>query len=288
MSHKQITRVLPTIQTTEGDGLVIRRAFPTKSMDHLDPFLLLDHFGPRTVPPGDTHGVPPHPHRGFQTVTYMLSGEFEHRDSEGNHGLLSPGDLQWMIAGDGVVHSEMPSEKFQKQGGTLHGFQLWVNLPATDKRMPPKYQDIPSAKVPEVSPSPNYNVRVLAGEFSGLKGVVETRVPVLYLHVKLSSGSLEVPVPTSWNTMAYVFQGTLGQGKDELHEGSLAIYGEEGNSVKLEAGDSGCEVLLIAGEPLKEPVVRYGPFVMNTEEEIYTAISDFRAGKLGRGSVGVG
>jgi len=283
MDFKKIIRVLPAIQTVEGDGLVIRRAFPTQSLDHLDPFLLLDHFGPRTVPPGDTHGVPPHPHRGFQTVTYMLSGEFEHRDSEGNHGLLRPGDLQWMIAGDGVVHSEMPSENFQKQGGTLHGFQLWVNLPASDKRMPPKYQDIPSAKVPEVKPSSNCEVRVLAGEFSGLKGVVETRVPVLYLHIKLTSGSLEVPIPSSWNTTVYVFKGTMDPGDSELHEGSLALYGESGTSVKLQAVSSGCEVLLIAGEPLKEPVVRYGPFVMNTEEEIYTAISDYRAGKLGHG-----
>ncbi len=282
MSFREINRVLPGLQTTEGDGMPVRRPFPTRSLDHVDPFLLLDHFGPLHVKPGEGKGVPPHPHRGFQTVTYMLSGEFEHRDSQGQHGLLGAGDLQWMIAGDGVVHSEMPSRRFQQEGGTAEGFQLWVNLPVRDKRMPPKYQDIPSARVPEIQVDADCRVRVLAGSFDGVTGVVETRVPVLYLHVKFSSAKLlDIPIPTGWNTMVYVFRGSLGKGADALYEGSLALYGEKGDSVRLES-ESACEVLLISGEPLKEPVVRYGPFVMNTEAEIYEAISDYRSGKLGK------
>jgi len=285
MSFREIIRAVPATQTFEGDGMPVRRTFPTASLDQVDPFLLLDHFGPLQVAPGEGKGVPPHPHRGFQTVTYMLSGEFEHQDSQGNHGLLGAGDLQWMIAGDGVVHSEMPSKRFQEKGGTAEGFQLWVNLPAQDKRMTPKYQDISSAKVPEIQVDSNCHVRVLAGVFGETTGVVETRVPVLYLHVSLLSGKLEVPIPSSWNAMTYVFRGTLVSGREPLQEGFLALYGETGEALELIAGDDGGgEFLLIAGEPLHEPVVRYGPFVMNTEAEIYEAISDYRSGKLGQGS----
>lgn len=282
MISRDINQVFPAQQTFEGDGMPVRRTFPTRALDHVDPFLLLDHFGPLQVKPGEGKGVPPHPHRGFQTVTYMLSGEFEHHDSSGSHGLLGPGDLQWMIAGDGVVHSEMPSKRFQEQGGAAEGFQLWVNLSAQDKRIPPKYQDIPAAKVPVVKPKPGCTVRVLAGSYENHHGLVETRVQVLYLHIQLDAGiSLEVPIPSHWNTLSYVFRGSLQEAGQELHPDSLISYQNAGDSVKLTAGKGGGEFLLIAGGPLNEPIVRHGPFVMNTEAEIYEAISDYRSGKLG-------
>ena len=258
MKLREISRILPATQTYEGDGMPVQRTFPTRSLDHIDPFLLLDHFGPQHVKPGEGKGVPPHPHRGFQTVTYMLSGEFEHRDSAGNHGILRAGDLQWMIAGDGVVHSEMPSMEFQKKGGTAEGFQLWVNLPAVDKRMPPKYQDIPSARIPETSPAPGCKVRVLAGTFAGLQGNVETRMPVLYLHITLDpNASLDIPVPAEWNAVSYVFRGALNAENRELHPDSLVLYkvGEGADTVRLTAGAGG-DFLLIAGKPLNESVVR--------------------------------
>ena len=187
LTFRAVSRVFTAPRAQDGDGVDLRRAFPGNALMDIDPFLLLDQMGPMDSGPGEARGFPPHPHRGFETVTYLLSGEMQHRDSWGNHGLLGPGDVQWMTAGSGLVHSEMPGERFTREGGRLHGFQLWINLPRRDKMIAPRYQDTPSARIP-VARGEGVSVRVIAGESLGTKGVIETRIPILYLDVTLDSG----------------------------------------------------------------------------------------------------
>ncbi len=263
----------------------MRRPFPTPALDAIDPFLLLDEMGPTAYAPGQAVGAPDHPHRGFETVTYLLAGKMRHRDSRGHTGELGPGDVQWMTAGDGVVHSELPDPEFQKKGGLMHGLQLWVNLPKKDKRMRPRYQEIPSARIPSVkSPDGRVSVRVLAGEAPGAKAVIETRTPILYLHFTLADhGVVAQSVPASFNVFAYVLSGRGRFGRDETGagEGDCVIFGPGGPAVRLRA-EGPLDVLLVGGEPLKEPVARYGPFVMNTKAEIAEAFEDFEAGRMGK------
>jgi redox-sensitive bicupin YhaK (pirin superfamily) len=254
----------------------------------VDPFLLLDHLGPVTWGPGEGIGAPDHPHRGFETVTYLLSGEMQHKDSAGHSGSLRPGDVQWMTAGAGVVHSELPSDAFMKHGGVMHGFQLWVNLPARDKMIPPRYQDIPAARIPgAASADGKVKVRVIAGESLGMSAVIETRTPILYLHFTLRpGGAITQPVPENFNALAYVIRGELRAGDTGrvVSEGQMARFGS-GNAVRLAVDDMAAEpadLLLLAGQPLNEPVERYGPFVMNTRQEIVQAIRDFNEGRLGK------
>jgi redox-sensitive bicupin YhaK (pirin superfamily) len=241
-------------------------------------------MGPVDYEPGKAIGAPDHPHRGFETVTYLLAGAMRHRDSHGHAGKLSPGDVQWMTAGDGVVHSEMPDPDFQKSGGLMHGFQLWVNLPKKDKRMRPRYQEIPAARIPEGSSADGKaRVKVLAGESLGKKAVIETRTPILYLHFSLEKGArVEQPVPEGFNVFAIVVSGAGRFGKDgkEGKDGDCVIFGHEAGNVLLEATEKS-EILLVGGKPLNEPVARYGPFVMNTKAEIVQAFEDFQAGRMG-------
>eukprot|EP00127_Corallochytrium_limacisporum_P006273 Clim_evm17s224 gene=Clim_evmTU17s224 len=256
-------------------------------MDVLDPFLMLDHMGPATYGPGEGIGAPDHPHRGFETVTYILEGEMQHEDSVGNKGLLKPGWCQWMTAGSGVVHSEMPSDKIMKEGGTVEGFQLWVNLPAKDKMIPPRYQDTPVEKIPKIkSEDGRTDIVVIAGESHGTKAYIETRSPMLYLDIKVGAGARHTePVPKDFNAFFYVFRGT---GKIAGEKVGIGSYGRlvDGEAMDAEAdsdsGDSGLRFLLIGGLPLNEPVARYGPFVMNTEEQIYQAFVDFQTGQFGK------
>jgi len=284
-----VARVVKSTLATEGGGFAVRRPFPTAALDLFDPFLLLDEMGPTESGPGEAHGAPDHPHRGFETVTYLLSGQMQHRDSAGNAGTLSPGDVQWMTAGSGVIHSEMPTPAFQQTGGRMHGFQLWVNLPARDKLMNPRYQDIPSEAIPVVTGHDDrVRVKVIAGESLGAKAVIETRTPILYLHVTLQpGGTLIQPVPSAYHTLAYVIHGTpqAGASLAGLTEGDLAIFDAQGDMVQLSlpADASGpADLLLIGGEPLNEPVARYGPFVMNTRAEIIQAVEDYKAGRFGQ------
>ena len=262
---------------------MVRRPFPTQVLDNLDPFLLLDQMGPMQVAPGQAKGAPDHPHRGFETVTYVLSGEMEHKDSAGHAGKLSPGDVQWMTAGDGVVHSEMPSAAFQESGGKLLGFQLWVNLPRSDKRMKPRYQELKAAQIPEgVSADGLARVKVLAGEALGAKAAIDTRTPIFYLHFKLQPGARVIqPAPADHNVFAWIVSGEASISGTQVGEGRMALLEQGGDSVELES-TSGAELLLIGGKPLKEPVARYGPFVMNREEELDEAIRDFQAGRMGQ------
>jgi redox-sensitive bicupin YhaK (pirin superfamily) len=205
----------------------------------------------------------------------------EHRDSAGHGGKLGPGDVQWMTAGRGIVHSEMPSPAMRERGGRMHGFQIWVNLPARDKLMSPRYQEIPRAQIPEAAtPDGLAHVQVVAGEALGTKAVIETRTPISYLHWRFSPGaSVEVPLPADHAAYVYVFEGAVRVDGREVKDGQLAVLGD-GDGVRLEARER-AQALVLSGVPLREPVVQYGPFVMNTEEEIAQAIEDYRAGRLG-------
>ncbi len=249
----------------------------------MDPFLLLDEMGPADLESGEAKGAPDHPHRGFETVTYLLAGRMEHRDSQGHAGRLGPGDVQWMTAGAGVIHSEMPEAEFQRTGGRMHGFQLWVNLPRRDKLIRPRYQEIPAARIPVArTPDGAVTVRVVAGEALGARAVIETRTPIVYLHFTLAPGGRVVqPVPPSYTAVVYVFGGEGRVGADErpVSDGQLAVLADGGDAVGLAGGP--LEALLLAGEPLREPVARYGPFVMNTKGEIRQALLDYQAGRLG-------
>jgi hypothetical protein len=277
--------MLTAVRTPEGDGMVVRRPFPTPSLDHFDPFLLFDHMGPIELAPGQARGFPDHPHRGFETVTYILEGALEHRDSAGNHGVLGPGDVQWMTAGGGVVHSEMPTAGLRERGGRLHGFQLWVNLPRRDKMMHPRYQDVPAERIP-VRERSGVRVKVIAGEALGGRAVIETRTPIFYLHFTLAPGArVAQPAPPDHHAMAYVFSGEAEVGTRTAREGDLVLFASDGDGVELSVGADApapADVLLIGGVPLREPVARYGPFVMNTREEIQQAVLDYQSGKLGR------
>jgi redox-sensitive bicupin YhaK (pirin superfamily) len=278
---RAVRDVVDSVQTVEGAGFVVHRPFPTQQLDHLDPFLLLDEMGPMELGPGEAEGAPDHPHRGFETVTYLLAGEFVHADSQGNTGRLAAGDVQWMTAGDGVVHSEMPTERIRREGGRVHGFQLWVNLPRVDKRMRPRYQDVKASAIPVAeSADGKLRVRVIAGEALGKRAVIDTRTPIFYLHFSLQPGALHVqPTPSDHNVFAYVVSGAVRASGKLVKEGQMAIFAE-GDAVELQASKE-AEVLLLGGRPIGEPVARYGPFVMNTREELMEAFADFRAGRMG-------
>ena len=250
-----------------------------------DPFLMLDHIGPVEYGPGEAVGAPDHPHRGFETVTYMISGGLQHKDSAGNSGELSDGWVQWMTAGSGVVHSEMPADGLMKNGGKLEGFQLWVNLAAKDKMVPPRYQDTPPDVIPIATEQEGKVwVKVIAGEALGTKAVIETRSPMMYLDIHLQPGTVfEQTVPEDFDGFAYVWYGSgfLGESKEPAKFGQAGILGE-GREFRMEASaNEELRVLLIAGQPLREPIAAHGPFVMNTAEEIQQAFADYQSGRLG-------
>ena len=281
-STRSIEKIVTAVRVVEGGGFPVRRPIPNTEMEQIDPFLLLDHLGPTEWGPREAIGAPDHPHRGFETVTYLLEGENEHKDSKGNHGRLRPGDVQWMTAGSGVVHSELPSPEFFESGGTMHGFQIWINLPSKRKMIPPCYQDTPSKKIPEVVLEDGKSkVRVIAGKFKGVKAVIKTNTPILFLHAMLETGlEIKYPVSTETNVMAYVIsgKGKFGSNDEEKSaaEGQLVLFAHDGNSVFLRnTEDSTLKLLILGGTPINEPMVRYGPFVMNTKEEIFQAFRDF-------------
>ncbi len=285
---RTVAGIVNSIETLEGGGFLVRRPFPKASFSDFDPFLLLDEMGPMNVGPGEAKGAPDHPHRGFETVTYMLSGEMEHKDSSGHAGQLRSGDVQWMTAGAGVVHAETPSAEFMRTGGRMHGFQLWVNLPQRDKMIKPRYQEIPSSRIPKAtSADALVSVSVIAGEAMGEKAVIETRTPIIYLHYRIKPGGLvNQKVPHDYNAFAYVVDGagSFGVKGERGADGQMIMFASDGNEVRIEnSADSKAtlEVLLIAGVPLNEPVARYGPFVMNTEAEIHQAFDDYRRGRMG-------
>lgn len=280
---RRVARVVRAITTEEGAGFVVNRPFPREGLDQFDPFLLLDEMGPVEYGPGAARGAPDHPHRGFETVTYLLEGGAQHRDSAGNAGTLAPGDVQWMTAGSGVVHSELPSDGLLEHGGRMHGFQLWVNLPRRDKMIAPRYQDTKSALIPVATTEDGLaRVKVIAGEALGARAVIDTRTPILYHHWSLAPGArVEVPLPAGFNVFAYVFQGESEVAGERVAQSHAALLGSTGDHVVL-AANQPAELLLVGGEPLREPVARYGPFVMNTRQEILQAFEDYRRGRMGR------
>ncbi len=284
-SIRSIRFTLPAVRTTEGGGFVVHRPFPTRMLMDFDPFLLLDEMGPVDYEPGEAKGAPDHPHRGFETVTYMLEGSFGHKDSAGHSGVLRAGDVQWMTAGAGVVHSEMPDPAFVRDGGRVHGVQLWVNLPRRDKMIAPRYQEIASSEIPTASTSDGkVRVKVIAGEALGAKARIETRTPILYQHFTLEPGaSVAHPVPREFRVFAYPLAGTglYGESRQAVEPQRMVAFDDDGDAVALAAGDDRLDVLLIGGVPLNEPVVRHGPFVMNSEDEIRQAIVDYQSGRMG-------
>lgn len=288
MAIRSIKTISPAEKTFEGAGFPVRRPFPIHKTPEIDPFLLLDEMGPAEHGPGEAQGAPDHPHRGFETVTYMLSGRMKHTDSHGNTGIIGPGDVQWMTAGDGVIHSEMPDETFQATGGKMHGIQLWINLPKRDKRMKPRYQDIPANQIPKVtSPDGLVQVTVIAGNALGASAHIETRIPITYLHLRIQPGGNFVQdVPATANAFAYILHGSAQFSEENIQasSGDLVVFALDGDRVKIQVPPNARDVadmILLAGEPLHEPIARYGPFVMNTEQEIFEAINDYRNGRFG-------
>jgi hypothetical protein len=266
---------IPAAPTTDGAGVALRRAIGGAALRDLDPFLLLDEF--RSDRAGDyIRGFPDHPHRGFETVTIMLHGAMEHRDSVGNRGLLGPGSVQWMTAGRGIVHSELP----QQVEGLMHGYQLWVNLPARLKMTAPRYQDLSPSAVPEVDVG-DAVARVMAGSVGARRGPVDAIVtqPTL-LDVRVEPrGQLELPLPAGHTAFAFLIDGEARVEGTVVPAGHLAVFGD-GDGVRLKPGEGGCRLLLAAAAPIGEPIARGGPFVMNTPEEIEAAWADYRSGRL--------
>jgi redox-sensitive bicupin YhaK (pirin superfamily) len=279
---RNASQVFTAPNAIDGDGVPLRRAFPGPAIADLDPFLLLDQMGPMDLVPGDHRSFPPHPHRGFETVTYLLAGEMQHRDSWGNHGRLRPGDVQWMTAGSGLVHSEVPGEDILRTGGRLHGFQLWINLPRKDKMIAPRYQDTASERIP-VAREGGVTVKVIAGKALGVSGVIETRIPILYVHATLAPGAVYTQeIPKSENALAFVIEGEAQVGDTKAAQAQVALFDRSADAVEIRnPGKGPLSLLLLAGEPIGEPVVRYGPFVMNSRLEIQQAAEDFHSGKMG-------
>lgn len=278
------TKIVTAHHQREGAGFIVRRPLPTVGLELVDPFLLIDEMGPIDYAPGEARGAPDHPHRGFETVSYILEGEVEHEDSAGHRGLIGPGSVQWMTAGGGIIHSEMPSRRVREQGGRVHGFQIWVNLPARLKMTTPRYQEVPAAQIPTAqTPDGLASVRVIAGEALGAQAVIDTHTPVVYQDWTLRSGAaVTTPLGEEFQALVYVFGGSARVGGVELHEGQMALLGP-GDAVRLQGAEGATpgRLLLLAGVPLREPVVRHGPFVMNTRSELVQAFEDYQRGRMG-------
>ena len=274
----------------EGEGFPVRRAFAGVDLQQLDPFIHMDQMGEVEYAPGEPKGTPWHPHRGFETVTYMIDGIFRHQDSNGGGGLITNGDTQWMTAGGGILHIEEPPEEVVMQGGLFHGFQLWVNLPATLKMTTPRYQDIRAGQVRLLSsPDGGALLRVIAGELGGHQGPGVTHTPITIVHATVSPGAqLRLPWRQDFNALAYVLagSGTVGADQRPISAGQLAAFGPGdvltvGAAQRQDGPSDQLDVLLLGGQPIREPVAAYGPFVMNTRAELVQAFEDFQAGRLG-------
>jgi redox-sensitive bicupin YhaK (pirin superfamily) len=279
VASRSVIKLVPSQQTSDGAGVKLNRSLGSQLLPDLDPFLLLDMFGSEQ---GADYiaGFPDHPHRGFETVTYMLDGRMRHQDNAGNGGTLGPGGVQWMTAGRGIVHSEMP----EQEDGLMRGFQLWVNLPATDKMCPPRYQNLEADEIPEVVTKDGIRIKVIAGEVAGTPGAVTgIAVAPLYLDLALPAGGrYTVDIPAGHTAFAYPYEGTVTIGDGEpvnAAGGTLAILGD-GDSVTVAAANGPARLILVAGKPLNEPIARYGPFVMNSREEIMQAFQDYQAGRF--------
>jgi redox-sensitive bicupin YhaK (pirin superfamily) len=277
---KTVKKVIASHRKSLGEGQWVMSPLPNEWVQQISPFIMLDHFGPTHIPAGKPFSVPPHPHRGFEPVTILFEGEVEHKDSEGNQGHIKGGDVQWMTAGSGIIHSEMAPKTFGETGGTMHLIQLWVNLPKKDKMSAPKYQDIPSSKVPVVKHD-NASLRVIAGSFENVTGPAETFTPLLLIHGKLNAAlATAIKIPKGFSTSLFITKGELITDGYTVPEQHLVWFNEENDTIEISASHNS-EFLLMAGEPINEPLSSYGPFVMNTKTELIEAIQDYEAGKMG-------
>ena len=283
MSSNDSARVLRSIRgmpTSDGAGVRLTRVIGTPSLPELDPFLMLDEFGTERAE-DYMAGFPDHPHRGFETVTYMLDGRMRHKDNHGNEGLLTPGSVQWMTAGRGLVHSEMP----EQESGRMRGFQLWVNLPARDKMSAPRYQEFAPERIPQLAPADGVSVKVIAGTVDSVSGPIQQpATDPVYLDIELSAGTAwSYRLPEGHNAFAYVFEGDVSLGEGEASRAlklqQLAVLGG-GSTLHMRAGAEGARFIVVAGRPLREPVARHGPFVMNTREELMQAFVDYQEGRF--------
>ena len=274
-SPREFIRIVDGMPASDGAGVSLLRVIGTPTLDFLDPFLMLDEF--KNEDPGAyVAGFPEHPHRGFETVSYMKQGKMRHRDSVGNEGVIADGGVQWMTAGRGIIHSEMP----EQSEGLLWGYQLWVNLPAEHKMTTPRYQDIQADGIPEVSED-GVDVRIMAGDWRGTKGASQTLWPVGYLDVRIAPNTTFThDISETANAMAFIYEGEAISGARRASDHQLAILSKDNGVVSITAGDQGCGMLFMWGEPIGEPVAKMGPFVMNTREELFQAAEDFRAGRF--------
>ena len=273
MVQRKIIKIITGMKTSDGAGVNLTRIIGSPELNMLDPFLLLDEFG--SDDPNDyIAGFPPHPHRGFETITYMLNGKWQHQDSAGNEGLLGEGSVQWMTAGRGIVHSEMPIQT----DGLARGFQLWLNLPKEKKMIEPAYQDIHAEQIPIVKEVFG-TVKVISGDYNGAIGPGKSHSPVLILDIQLKEASeIIIPVDDGWNAFGFIYEGNVKSG-ESLSKGQLAVYNTEGN-IHFKTNSTQASIYLVAGEPLNEPVARGGPFVMNTKSEILKAFEDYQNGNF--------
>ena len=273
MNYQKIKKIVEGIQTIDGAGVNLTRIIGSPELNMLDPFLLLDEFGSDN-PDDYIAGFPPHPHRGFETITYMLNGKWQHKDSAGNEGKLGEGSVQWMTAGRGIIHSEMPIQT----EGLARGFQLWLNLPKEKKMIEPAYQDIESEQIPIVKEKAGM-VKVISGNFHGTVGPGQSHTPILILDIQLLENSeLTIPLTDGWNLFSFIYEGDVFAGQ-KLSKGQLAVYEKDG-SVNFKTKDNEAGIFFAAGEPLNEPVARGGPFVMNTRGEVLQAFEDFQNGQF--------
>jgi redox-sensitive bicupin YhaK (pirin superfamily) len=289
-STRPVVSVTTAPAGLEGEGFPVRRAFAGVALEQLDPFVHMDQMGEVDYGPGEPKGTPWHPHRGFETVTYMIDGIMQHQDSAGGGGVITDGDTQWMTAGGGILHIERPPETLVASGGLFHGIQLWVNLPARDKWVPPRYQDIRGDNVGLLaSPDGGALVRVIAGELSRHRGPGMTHTPMAIVHATLSPGArVVVPWRAEFNALVYVLagKGSVGLARHPIATGQLAVLGagdtiEVSSDERQESRSPALDVLVLGGQPIREPVAAYGPFVMSTRAEIVQAFEDYEKGKLG-------
>ncbi|MBL8950884.1 MAG: pirin family protein [Myxococcaceae bacterium] len=279
--ERNIDRIITAHRQREGAGFTVRRPVPTLGLEHLDPFLLIDEMGPIDFAPGKALGAPDHPHRGFETISYILEGAVDHEDSAGHKGRIGPGDVQWMTAGGGIIHSEEPARELLEKGGRVHGFQIWVNLPSRLKLTRPRYQELSAGQIPKVQSADGLARGVIiAGEALGVRAAIATHTPIVYQDWTFDEGGeVSVDIHKEQRVLVYVFRGAVELGGRAVTDGQLAVLGA-GDSVRLRGMPSG-RALLLAGTPLREPVARYGPFVMNTQAELEQAFSDFESGRMG-------
>ncbi len=270
---RSIQKVIQGVQTTDGAGVNLTRIIGGMELNMLDPFLLLDEFGSDN-PKDYLAGFPPHPHRGFETITYMLNGKFRHKDSAGNEGYLTDGSVQWMTAGRGVIHSEMP----EQTEGLVRGFQLWLNLPKDKKMIDPAYNDIPAERIPKVG-FEGGSARIISGKLLGITGPGQPHTGILYYDIDLDlSAHFTMPIDNGWNGFIYIYEGSVRLDR-EINQGHLIVFNQEGK-LDLTAGKEGAKFIVVAGEPLNEPVARGGPFVMNSKGEVLKAFEDYQNGIL--------